>query len=51
MWGPIPLPLGYNLINWVAADEYGNLPRNNAIRTPSNNKGYTACICSAGSLY
>ena len=26
----IPLPLGYNLINWVAADRYGNLPRNNA---------------------
>ena len=27
----IPLPLGYNLIDWVAADRYGNLPRDNAI--------------------
>ena len=26
----IPLPLGYNLIDWVAADEHGNLPRNDA---------------------
>ena len=30
----IPLPLGYNLIDWVAADKHGNLPRNNAKPSP-----------------